>query len=296
MQVYIALGSNLGRREENLHQALRALTERIGALCGYSSFFETLPAGFASAHRFLNAVALYESTLTPEALLAVTQDIERRLGRTAKTCDGAYADRPIDLDLLAVGDCLLDTPQLTLPHPRLHERRFVLEPLVEIAPDWQHPRLGRTARQLLDALNAARFAEADAPTPELASALQRLLPQLSDSAPTFDTTALKALLAAPNTHLYTLSDETDTVQGTFTLVCCPSPTGTKCWLEDVVVDAAARGRGYGRQLMAHAIDEARRLGAQSLCLTSRPSRTAANALYQACGLHRRETNVYILPL
>ncbi len=146
---YLSLGSNLGDRLRLIQEAVAALTVEAGPVTALSSLYETEPWGFSSPHRFLNVALALETTLSPETLLAVTQHIERDLGRTHKSVDGRYADRTIDIDLLFVGDAVLDTPALTLPHPRLHLRRFVLEPLCEIAPDLCHPLLRKSVSQLL---------------------------------------------------------------------------------------------------------------------------------------------------
>ena len=146
---YLSLGSNLGDRLRLIQEAVAALTVEAGPVTALSSLYETEPWGFSSPHRFLNVALALETTLSPEILLAVTQRIERDLGRTHKSVDGRYADRTIDIDLLFVGDAVLDTPALTLPHPRLHLRRFVLEPLCEIAPDLCHPLLRKSVSQLL---------------------------------------------------------------------------------------------------------------------------------------------------
>ena len=146
---YLSLGSNLGDRLRLIQEAVAALTVEAGPVTALSSLYETEPWGFSSPHRFLNVALALETSLSPETLLAVTQRIERDLGRTHKSVDGRYADRTIDIDLLFVGDAVLDTPALTLPHPRLHLRRFVLEPLREIAPDLCHPLLRTSVSQLL---------------------------------------------------------------------------------------------------------------------------------------------------
>lgn len=146
---YLSLGSNLGDRLRLIQEAVAALTVEAGPVTALSSLYETEPWGFSSPHRFLNVALTLETTLSPETLLAVTQHIERDLGRTHKSVDGRYADRTIDIDLLFVGDAVLDTPALTLPHPRLHLRRFVLEPLCEIAPALLHPLLRKSVSQLL---------------------------------------------------------------------------------------------------------------------------------------------------
>ena len=129
--VYLGLGSNLGDHHAQLLAAIELLTQRVGRLVRCSSFIETAPWGFVSEHPFLNAVALFRTTLSPRELLTVTQDIERQLGRRQKS-NGTYADRPIDIDILLYGDAVIEEPDLKIPHPLMHERDFVMRPLNEI--------------------------------------------------------------------------------------------------------------------------------------------------------------------
>ncbi|MCF0198440.1 MAG: 2-amino-4-hydroxy-6-hydroxymethyldihydropteridine diphosphokinase [Bacteroidaceae bacterium] len=131
-QLYLSLGSNLGDRQHTLLQALQLIDERVGSVYRVSSFIETEPWGFESDHPFLNAVCLVHTMMSPELCLEETQQIERELGRTAKSIDGHYHDRTIDIDLLMYDDLTIDTPDLQLPHPRMMERDFVLVPLREI--------------------------------------------------------------------------------------------------------------------------------------------------------------------
>jgi 2-amino-4-hydroxy-6-hydroxymethyldihydropteridine diphosphokinase len=140
-QAYIGLGSNLGDRDRNLGRALELIDSlRHTRLLRVSDVRETDPVGYEQQPRFLNAAALVETTASPRELLDALLEIERRLGRTR---DGVrYGPRTIDLDLLLYGDELIDEPALTVPHPRLHERRFVLEPLVELDPRLNVPGRG----------------------------------------------------------------------------------------------------------------------------------------------------------
>lgn len=133
--------------------ALNLIEERIGRVVGRSAFYETKPWGFVSEHPFLNAVAKIETTMKPLEVLAVTQQIERELGRIRKSIDGQYADRTMDIDLLFYDDMCLNLPELVLPHPQMHLRDFVLRPMADLAPDFYHPLLKQTMAELLRDLN-----------------------------------------------------------------------------------------------------------------------------------------------
>ena len=151
-RVCLSLGSNLGPRETYLRKALQALDKELGSLVKCSSFYETLPWGFSSDSLFLNAAACYDTLLLPEEVLAVTQQIEKSLGRKEKSRQGQYADRCIDIDILLYDDRVIETPDMILPHPHMAERRFVLEPLAEIMPHLLHPLLRKTILQLKEEL------------------------------------------------------------------------------------------------------------------------------------------------
>ena len=148
---YISLGSNLGERETQLRSALNLIGERAGAVRKVSSFHDTAPVGPIAQPRFLNAVAEVETALPPEELMRTLLAIELALGRDRKN-SAPKGPRTIDLDLLLYDQVILDTPELTLPHPAMHERAFVLAPLVEIAPEASHPSLGLTAAELMKGL------------------------------------------------------------------------------------------------------------------------------------------------
>ena len=155
----VALGANLGERARTFEGALAALSREVGPLLARSRWIETeplLPPGADPTRHppYLNGVVLLETDLAPEAVLARLLSIERRFGRDRTREGGRWMPRTLDLDLLAMEDLVRPFPDPVLPHPRLHERRFVLEPLVEVWPDWRHPLLGRTARELLAELEA----------------------------------------------------------------------------------------------------------------------------------------------
>ena len=134
--LYLSLGTNLGDRQSNLETACTLIGQRIGMVQAISEIIETEPWGFKSPNRFLNMAVKVETTLQPLDVLHITQDIERSLGRTEKTVNGEYQDRLIDIDLLMYDNVTMNTPQLTLPHPRMRERKFVMEPLLQIAPEF----------------------------------------------------------------------------------------------------------------------------------------------------------------
>jgi 2-amino-4-hydroxy-6-hydroxymethyldihydropteridine diphosphokinase len=148
----IALGSNLGDRNQSLEIAITHISA-LGRILAVSSFIDTAPVGFVDQPRFLNAALLLETTLSPTELLRELLAIEHRMGRD-RTNVPAKGPRLIDLDLLFYDDVVLTTNELTLPHPAMHERAFVLSPLAEIAPNWRHPILRESVASLLANLSA----------------------------------------------------------------------------------------------------------------------------------------------
>lgn len=144
--VYILLGSNLGDRVSGLHQAAELIASRVGPVVQSSELYETAPWGITDQPAFLNQVLAVETALIPEAVLSQTQAIEQALGRVRLTKWGA---RVIDIDILYYEQLVYHSDTLTIPHPYLHERRFTLVPLAQIAPDLGHPILHKTTRELL---------------------------------------------------------------------------------------------------------------------------------------------------
>ena len=153
-RLYVGLGSNLGDRRQNILRAAAMIESQIGRRVSLSGFFETAPWGFASANSFLNAAMSVDTPLAPLQVLDLTQHIERSLGRTHKSAAGGYADRTIDIDILLYGGLTMATDRLTIPHPLMHRRLFVLEPLAQIAPEALHPLLGKTVLRMLAELRA----------------------------------------------------------------------------------------------------------------------------------------------
>ena len=147
--IYLGLGTNQGNKEENIRGAIEELSHLLGTPTAVATIIETEPWSFQSDNSFLNTVVAFKSTLAPEDILKATQEIELRLGRTKKSIDGCYSDRPIDIDILLYGSRVIESPQLTIPHPLLHKRLFVLQPLAQIAPGLIHPILGKSIARLL---------------------------------------------------------------------------------------------------------------------------------------------------
>lgn len=145
-RVYLALGSNLGDRAENLRAAIGKMNSDRLRVTRESSVYETKPMYRVSQPSFLNMVVEAETELLPRALLQRLHRIEAELGRKRIAVNGP---RPIDLDILFYGKALIEMPQLTVPHPRMQERRFVIEPMAEIAPQWQHPLIKKSMAQML---------------------------------------------------------------------------------------------------------------------------------------------------
>jgi 2-amino-4-hydroxy-6-hydroxymethyldihydropteridine diphosphokinase len=148
--VYLALGANLDDPRRQLAAAIERLREWV-AIDAVSAVYRTAPVGYADQPDFLNLVCRGTTALAPQTLLRACQRVETELGRVRSFRNGP---RTMDIDLLAHGERVMDTATLTLPHPRMHLRAFVLVPLVEISPEWRHPVLGATASELLRALEA----------------------------------------------------------------------------------------------------------------------------------------------
>jgi len=148
--VHIGIGSNIGNRQENCREAVRQLGLRGVKVVKQSSMIETEPWGVADQPRFINMAVEAETDLAPENLLTALKDIEAAMGRTDAV---RWGPRVIDLDILFYDDLVVDTAELKIPHPYLHERMFVLGPLSDIVPDKVYPALGKTVKELFDRLS-----------------------------------------------------------------------------------------------------------------------------------------------
>lgn len=150
IKVFLSLGSDLGNKRENLNKAISEIELSIGEINTISGIYETEAWGFESKSNFLNQVILIETEIDPFHLIHSCLDIERKMGRERKQT-GYYESRVIDIDILFYGESIVDDDNLTIPHQHLHKRRFILEPLNEIAPDFIHPLLGKSISELLAA-------------------------------------------------------------------------------------------------------------------------------------------------
>ena len=142
----LSLGSNLGDRAFALHQAIGNLRNEVGNLLGVSPVYETEPYAVGNHPSYLNLVAAFSSTLDPDTILAITQKIELQSGRLSK---GDLSPRRIDIDLISYGENRIQHEKLVLPHPRMHLRKFVLIPLLDVCPDWKNPSTGDPLRDLI---------------------------------------------------------------------------------------------------------------------------------------------------
>lgn len=156
-RIYLSLGSNVGDRQENLRRAVTRLEAEHIRVVRQSSLYETEPQDVVDQPWFLNLVAECETTCFPLQLLTILQGIEREEGRVRGRGVMARGPRVIDIDILLCGELQMELPQLTIPHPRMLQRRFVLEPLVEIAPGLRHPGTGDLYRDLLPPLAKQRM-------------------------------------------------------------------------------------------------------------------------------------------
>jgi len=150
---YFGLGTNLGDKERNLCLAIDKIRERVGKVISQSAFYASEPWGFESTNSFLNAVVCAKTSISPLQLMEETQKIEKEIGRNKKSINGTYSDRVIDIDILLYDDLILSTENLTIPHPLMTERLFVMKPLCEIAPELVIPGTGKTVQSFYDELS-----------------------------------------------------------------------------------------------------------------------------------------------
>ncbi|MGQ9607936.1 MAG: 2-amino-4-hydroxy-6-hydroxymethyldihydropteridine diphosphokinase [bacterium] len=152
--IYIGLGSNLGNKKENIRQALSLLNEVEGiTIVKISSFYETEPVGYEDQNWFINAVAQIETSFSPQEILKIFKEIEQKIGREESI---RWGPRKIDLDILFYDQLVYKSNDLIIPHPRLHERAFVLVPLAEINKELMHPIYNKSINKLLSELNTTK--------------------------------------------------------------------------------------------------------------------------------------------
>ena len=152
VKVYLLLGGNLGNVLENFERTISLISTHIGLVISRSAIYKSEPWGYESENWYHNMVLEVDATFDAIQLLDITQLLERELGRVAKTTN-SYTDRPIDIDILDFGGTISHSERLTLPHPRLHLRKFALLPLADVAPDYIHPLFHLTVKQMLNEVN-----------------------------------------------------------------------------------------------------------------------------------------------
>ncbi len=157
--VILSIGSNIGDREVLMAEAVRLISERCGIVAAKSSLYETVPWGFDSDEMFLNQIVEIKTELEPAAFLKNILQIECELGRKRTTPRAGYDSRPIDIDIIYFSDLVINTSDLTVPHPRMQMRRFVLVPLAEILPDFVHPLFRKNTVELLKSCSDASMIE-----------------------------------------------------------------------------------------------------------------------------------------
>lgn len=150
---YLNIGSNIGDRLGNIDRAVTAIIRRFGPGVRVSPTVESEPWGYSSPNPFVNIGVALETDLSPEALLDTLAGIERSISPAShRSPDGSYADRLIDIDIVAIDEMTYSSPRLTVPHPRMHRRSFVLEPMIYLNPLWKHPVLKKSAAEMLKSL------------------------------------------------------------------------------------------------------------------------------------------------
>lgn len=153
MIYHLNIGSNLGNKQANLERAVGLIAQRLSCTPAVSRYIETEAWGFESDNTFLNVAVMLESEMCPQEMLSALQSVEKAISTDShRNEDGSYRNRTIDIDIIAIDEMVIDTPALTVPHPRMHLRDFVLKPMCELNPEWLHPLLGKTAKQLLGEL------------------------------------------------------------------------------------------------------------------------------------------------
>ncbi|MBQ5815341.1 MAG: 2-amino-4-hydroxy-6-hydroxymethyldihydropteridine diphosphokinase [Flavobacteriales bacterium] len=149
MLYYLSLGGNVGDTREIFRVAMDEITREIGEIISRSSVIITPPWGFSAENDFMNMALIVKSDITPSEVLGKIWEIERRGGRVRPAGVEGYSSRTLDIDIIFIDDMVIDTPRLKVPHPLAHRRRFVLEPMCEIAPDYIHPVIGKSIKTLM---------------------------------------------------------------------------------------------------------------------------------------------------